>query len=70
MAKLSEKAVKAYAKIYLEEFGIELTEEDATRDATDFLITFRYVYRPLTEGGDENEKGKEKSALVSQSDSV
>jgi len=55
MADLSPKAIKEFAEIYLEEFQIKLSEDDAKRIASDFLKTFALIYRPL-EGNDEERK--------------
>lgn len=59
MADLSTKAVKEFAEIYLEEFRVELSEDDAKRIASDFLQTFALVYRPL-----ERNNEKKKTSLA------
>jgi hypothetical protein len=55
MADLSAKCIKEFTEIYLQEFQVELSEDEAQRIASDFLRTFALIYRPL-EGNNEKEK--------------
>lgn len=59
MADLSTKAIKEFAEIYLQEFQIELSEDEARQIASDFLRTFALVYRPL-----ERNNEKKKTSLA------
>lgn len=44
---LSEKAVKEYKEIYKQEFGIELSDEEARDEAEKMIRMFRVIYRPI-----------------------
>ena len=44
---LSNNALQAFKKIYLEEFGEEIDDTEATAMAVNLLTLFDYIYRPL-----------------------
>jgi hypothetical protein len=44
---LSSTAVQEFKEIYLQELGIELSNEEAVAKATKFLRLFRMVYQPI-----------------------
>lgn len=54
--QLSQKAIIEFKKIYLEEFKIELTDEDANKKGVDLLNFIRLIYRPIPKIN-ENEYG-------------
>ena len=44
---LSEAALQSFKKLYLEEFGEEISDEQATELGTNLLTLFKHIYRPL-----------------------
>jgi len=50
LMKLTEEAIKDFKRIYLEEFGEALSEEEAQERAHRFLTLFRLIYRELPLG--------------------
>jgi len=44
---LSEKALREFKELYLEEFGEEIDDAKATELAINLLTLFNHIYRPL-----------------------
>lgn len=44
---ISEKELKEFKALYIKEFNIELSEQDALEKATKLLNLMRAVYRPM-----------------------
>ncbi len=44
---LSENALREFKKIYLEEYGEEISDEQAEELGTNFLTIFQHIYHPL-----------------------
>ncbi len=44
---ISETALQAFKKTYLEEFGEEISDEQAMELATSLLSLFDHIYRPV-----------------------
>lgn len=44
---LSAEALKAFKAIYKREKGIELTDEEAVKEAINLLTLFDAIYRPI-----------------------
>lgn len=44
---LSNLALQEFKKIYLEEFGEELSDEKATELGINLLTIFNHIYRPI-----------------------
>ncbi len=58
---LSKEAIEEFKKIFREEKGVELSDEEAMEEATALLTLFNVVYRPIKkEWADEfdREQGK------------
>ena len=51
---LSEKAVKEYKEICRQEFGIELSDEEARDKAEKMFRMFQVIYRPIKKHEDKN----------------
>ena len=45
---ISEEALEEYKKIYKEEFGKDISDEDALGQATSLLTLMNAIYRPIT----------------------
>lgn len=45
--KLSKKALSEFKAIYLEEFGVSLSEVEANKLGVELLELFRIIYRPI-----------------------
>lgn len=43
---ISKELLEKFKKLYLEKYGIKLTDEQATKDATDFLNLMRILVKP------------------------
>jgi hypothetical protein len=44
---INNELIEEFKKLYLEKYGIRLTDEEATRDAKDFLDLMRILTRSL-----------------------
>lgn len=44
---ISETALKAFKKLYVEEFGEEISDEQAMELGTNLLTLFHHIYRPV-----------------------
>ncbi|MDE1970033.1 MAG: hypothetical protein KGI50_00425 [Patescibacteria group bacterium] len=44
---ISEEAFEEYKKIYKEEFGADITDEEAMEQATSLLTMMNAIYRPV-----------------------
>jgi hypothetical protein len=44
---LSKKALTEFKEIYFKEYGVTLSNKDATKKAIKILVLMRAVYRPL-----------------------
>jgi hypothetical protein len=54
---VSEKALREFKRLWLEEFGEEITDEKALDEATALLTIFDAIYRPIKkEWSDEYDK--------------
>lgn len=47
---LSTEAIVEYKRIYFEEFGVKLSDQEALEKATRLLGLFKAVYRPMKKG--------------------
>lgn len=47
MFKLSDKAIKEFIEVYLKEFDIRLSEEEANKLGVELLEFFKLIYRPI-----------------------
>ena len=57
---MTEEALQSFKKLYLEEFGEEISDERATELGTNLLTLFQHIYRPLKrEWADEVSESKE-----------
>ncbi|MFA5208389.1 MAG: hypothetical protein WC428_07150 [Candidatus Paceibacterota bacterium] len=45
---ISEKALKEYKAIYKKEYGINLSDKEATEQATKLLSLMKVIYRPIS----------------------
>ena len=52
--RLSSNALNDFKKIFLKEFGIDLTDSEANRIGLGFLRLFRVVYQPIVRKGGQN----------------
>lgn len=61
-AILSQSALQEFKKLYFEEFGEEISDEQAVELGTNLLTFFDHIYRPVKkEWSDKlSEKGKNK----------
>jgi len=46
---ISKKCLDEFQKIYFEEFGVKLSDEEATKAAIDLLNLMRVITKPLPE---------------------
>jgi len=53
---IPKEAIEEFKKIYKKEFGVELSEEEALRRATNLLNLYKAVYRPIIKESDNLEK--------------
>jgi len=44
---ISEAALQEFKKLYVEEFGEEISDEEAMELGTNLLTLFHYIYRPV-----------------------
>lgn len=44
---ISETALQEFKKLYAEEFGEEVSDEEAIKLSTNLLTLFNYIYRPV-----------------------
>jgi len=44
---ISKKALEEFKKIYKEEFGSDISDEEALEKATNLLNLFRVIYKPI-----------------------
>ena len=44
---ISEVALQEFKKLYVEEFGEEISDEQALKLATNLLTLFKYTYKPI-----------------------
>ena len=44
---ISETALQEFKKLYVEEFGEEITDEQAMELGTSLLTLFHHIYRPV-----------------------
>ena len=44
---LSKKAIDQFKKLYVDEFGEEISDEKATEQAVALLTLFNHIYRPV-----------------------
>ncbi len=47
MIRLSLKALESFKKLYLEEYGVSLSDEDANRLGLELLQFVSLIYRPI-----------------------
>lgn len=45
--QLSNKAINDFKKIYLEEFGVDLTDEEANKKGLELLEFMKLIYQPI-----------------------
>lgn len=57
---ISETALKEFKKLYVEEFGEEISDEEAIKLATNSLTIFNHIYRPLKKSWLDEVFGEEK----------
>jgi len=61
---ISEAALQSFKKIWLEEFGEEISDEKATELGINLLTLFDKIYRPVSKrwlaGASENQKQTKK----------
>lgn len=58
---LSKQAISDYKKIYKAEFGVELTDAEASEQSTKLLRIFRLIYKPISREWLRKEKKDGKS---------
>lgn len=46
---ISDAALKEFKEIWLKEFGLEISDSEATDEAVNLLTVFNAVYRPIKE---------------------
>lgn len=51
---LSREAINEFKQIYREEYGQELSEQEAVKLATEFITFFKAIYRPIPKNEYEN----------------
>ena len=44
---ISETALQAFKKTYLDEFGEEISDEEAVKLGTNLLTLFNHIFRPI-----------------------
>ena len=52
--KLSEEAIKEFKKIYYQEYGKQISDEEAQEKGQNLLSLFKIIYRAIPE--DENKE--------------
>lgn len=61
---LSEEALAAFKKLYIEEFGEEISDEEATELGVSLLSLFNQIYRPVKKEWLEENGNKEEVVCV------
>ncbi len=44
---ISKELLEKFQKLYLEKFGVQLTDEEATKGATDLINLMRVLLKPM-----------------------
>lgn len=57
---LSKESVEEFKGIYRQEYGHELSEQEAIKLATEFITFFRAIYRPIPTKIKQDKYGKDK----------
>lgn len=52
--KISRQALEDFKAIYKEDLGVDLSDDIATTKATNLLLLFKHIYRPLKKEDYEN----------------
>jgi len=52
--QLSIKAITDFKKIYLNEFGVRLTDEEANKKGVELLEIINLIYKPIPKDKKEN----------------
>ncbi len=58
---ISKEALEEYKKIFKEDYGVELPDQEALEPATRLLHFVELVYKPIKKEWLENEKEQEKT---------
>jgi hypothetical protein len=61
---VSEKALQEFKKIWIEEFGEEITDQKALDEATTLLSLFDAIYRPIKKEWLEEREGKDQDEHI------
>lgn len=56
---ISETAIQEFKKLYVEEFGEEIADEQAVELGTNLLTFFHHIYRPVKKDWLESVSGTE-----------
>jgi hypothetical protein len=51
---LSKESIEEFKEIYKKDYGVDLTNEEATKFATKFLNLMKIVYRPIKKSDSNN----------------